>query len=257
MRQRMRLGYALFWLLAVVQIWVAHAIGFFIHEYAHSFTAWLVHYKANPLAINYGRPNLNNIVWQADIDENVDYAPIFADGNGPSASLIAVAGVLIGNGISYIASRLLYAKARKRGMHAWAMFFFWICVMSVGNFLCYVPIRTFATHADMATTAKGLNISPWLIAFGLGIPFAVALWHFFAKILPDARAFLFPESLLSQRVFVLLTTFLVFVFFGSAGVRGYGTQSHWLSVISEGILFPVVTVVCWPRRGQLARATET
>jgi len=257
MHQRMRLGYARFWSLAVIQIWLAHAIGFFIHEYAHSFTAWLVHYKANPLAINYGHLSLNNVIWQADIDENVDYAPIFANGRGSLASLIAVAGVLIGNGISYIVSRLLYAKARQRKMRAWAMFFFWVCVMSVGNFLCYVPIRTFATHADMATTAKGLNISPWLIALGLGIPFAFALWHFFAKILPDARAFLFPESFPSQGVLVLLTTFLVFVFFGSAGIHGYGSPSHWLSVISEFILFPVVTILCWPRRSQDVRATET
>jgi hypothetical protein len=121
-------------------------------------------------------------------------------------------------------------------MHAWAMFFFWICVMSVGNFLCYVPIRTFTTNADMATTARGLNISPGLIALGLGIPFAFALWHFFARILPDARAFLFPDSLLGQWVFVLLTIYLVFVFFGSSGIHGYGSPSHWLSVVSKYIL---------------------
>jgi hypothetical protein len=127
------------------------------------------------------------------------------------------------------------------------MFFFWICVMSVGNFLCYVPVRTFATHADMATTAKGLNVSPWAIALVLGIPFAFALWHFLAKILPDAEAFLFPESLLSQRVLVLLTTFLLFVFFGNAGIHGYGSISHGLSVVSAFIFFPVVTIISWPR----------
>jgi hypothetical protein len=177
--------------------------------------------------------------------------------NSPLASLIPVAGVLIGNGISYIASRLLYAKTRQRKMHAWAMFFFWIWVMSVGNFLCYVPIRTFTTNADMTTTARGLNISPWLIALGLGIPFAFALWHFLARILPDARAFLFPDSLLSQWVFVLLTTYLGFVFFGSSGIHGYGSPSHWLSVVSKYILFPAVTILCWPRRRQDIMATET
>ncbi len=36
------------WLLAILQLWFAHAIGFMIHEYAHSFTAWLLHTKANP-----------------------------------------------------------------------------------------------------------------------------------------------------------------------------------------------------------------
>jgi len=88
-----------------------------------------------------------------------------------------------------------------------------------------------------------------LIALGLGVPFAVALWHFFAKILPDAEAFLLPEALLSQRVFVLLTTCLVFVFFGGSGLHGYGSPSHWLSAISVYILFPVVTIICWPRSG--------
>jgi hypothetical protein len=246
----MRPRIAFFWLLAVFQLWLAHAVCFLMHEYAHSFTAWFLHYKANPLALNYGRLNLENILFQADIDENVDYDPIFAAGRGPVASLIAVAGVLIGNGISYVVGRLFYTRAKEKKSRAWAMFFFWICLMSVGNFLAYVPIRTFTTHADMATTAQGLHGSPWLIALLLGVPFAVALWHFFARILPDAEAFLFPETLLSQRILVVLTAFLVFVFFGSSGIRNYGSSSHWLSVISEFLLFPVVTISCWHRHGE-------
>jgi len=252
----MRLRPALFWPLVLIQLWFAHAIGYLAHEYAHSFTAWIVHYKANPLALNYGHLSLKNILLQADIDENVDYDPIFASGRGWLASLIAVSGVLIGNGISYIVSRLLYAKAKQKKMYGWSMFFFWVCVMSVGNFLCYVPIRTFATHADMATTAKGLGASPWLIAIVLGIPFAIALWHFFAKILPDAEAFLLPGALVSQRVFVLLTTYLVFGFFGSVGIHGYGGVAHWLSVISMYILFPVVSILCWPRSGAEGRSVS-
>jgi hypothetical protein len=238
---------AAFWPLVVIQLWLAHAVGFFIHEYAHSFTAWLFHYKANPLAINYEHLNLGNVLVQADIDENVDYGPIFADGRGPLASLIALAGVLIGNEVSYLASRLLYAKAKQKEIHAWSMFFYWICVMIVGNFLCYVPIRTFTTHGDMATAARDLGVSSWLIAIVLGVPFAVALWHLFAKILPDAEAFLLPSSLSSERVFVLITMFFIFDYFGNAGLHGYGTVSHWLSITSTFILFPVVSVACWPR----------
>ncbi len=246
----MRPRLASFWFLAFLQLWLAHAICYLMHEYAHSFTAWLLHYKANPLALDYGHLNLDNLLFQADIDENVDYAPIFAAGRGPLASLIAVAGVLIGNGISYIAGLLFYMRARQKKRQAWAMFFFWICLMSVGNFLSYVPVRTFATHADMATTAQGLNVSAWWIALVLGVPFAVAIWHFLARILPDAETLLFPASLLSQRALVVLSAFLVFVFFGSAGIRNYGSISHWLSVISELVLFPTVTLICWLRRGQ-------
>jgi hypothetical protein len=161
--------------------------------------------------------------------------------------LIAVAGVLIGNGISYIVSRLLYTKTKQQKRRAWAMFFFWLCLMSVGNFLSYVPIRTFTTHADMATTARGLNVSPWIIALVLGIPFAVAIWHFLARILPDAEAFLFPDEPALQSVLVLLTTYSVFVFFGGFGIRNYGSISHWLSAISEYVLFPIVTIFRWQR----------
>ncbi len=250
----MRPRTAFIWLLALLQLWLAHAIGYMIHEYAHSFTAWLLHYKANPLALDYGGLSLDNILFQSDVDENVDYSPIFAAGRGPLAALIAVAGVLIGNGISYIVSRLLYTKTRQKNMRAWVMFFFWLCLMSVGNFLSYVPIRTFTTHADMATAARGLNVSPWVFALVLGIPFAVAIWHFFARILPDAEAFLFADEPVLQGVLVLLTTYFVFVFFGGSGIRNYGSVSHWLSAISEYVLFPVVTIICWQRGRQHAIA---
>lgn len=32
--------------------------------------------------------------------------------------------------------------------------------MNVGNFLAYVPVRTFTTRYDMATVATELHISP-------------------------------------------------------------------------------------------------
>jgi hypothetical protein len=246
----MRLRPLLFWPLVLIQIWLAHAIGFLIHEYAHTFTAWLFLYKSNPLALDYGHLNLANILVQADIDENVSYGPIFADGRGPIASIIAVAGVLIGNGISYFAGRLFYMRTKQRNIYWWSMFFYWICVMSVGNFLCYVPIRTFTTHADMATVARGLGVSPWVIVIVLGVPFALALWHFLARILPDAEAFLFPGDLAGQRVFLLLTTFPVFAYYGNAGFIGYGSVSHWLSGVSAFVLFPVISAICWPRSGK-------
>ena len=37
-------------------MWAAHACVFFAHEYAHSFTAWLLGWKSNPLALHYPRP---------------------------------------------------------------------------------------------------------------------------------------------------------------------------------------------------------
>ncbi|WP_263377567.1 hypothetical protein [Granulicella paludicola] len=248
-------------MLAILQHWLAHALGYMVHEYAHSFTAWLLHFKANPLALDYGHITLDNILFQEDIDENVDYGPIFAAGHGYLAALIAVAGVLIGNGLSYLLSRLLYARAQMKESRVWAMFFFWICVMSVGNFLSYVPVHTFATHADLATTVQGFGVSAWMIAVVLGVPFAIAIWHFLTRMLPDAKVFLFQQEPVSQGVLILLTTDLIFVFFGGSGIRNYGSASHWLSAFSKYVLSPVITVFSlqqsahrWPIRERLYRS---
>ena len=254
-----RLGYtscmtqqkgAKFWLSFVLLLWLAHALGYLVHEYAHTFTAWALGYKTNPLALDYGRLNLRNLLILSDIDENVDYRSLFGAGRGRLASLIAVSGVLLGSGIFYIVSRVLYSFAKLRNRPILGLFAFLLCLMNVGNFLDYVPVRTFTTHADMANVERGLRISPWFIITVLGFPFAVAIGHFFMKLLPDARGFLFPYGAIPQRVLAVVSSFTVFAFFGSAGMRGYGQTSHWLSVLSMCLLFPVVLILCWPRKAK-------
>ena len=185
-------------------------------------------------ATDIGRPisdirlhlSVDNLVFLSDIDENVDYGPIFTAGKGYLASLIAVAGVLFGNGLCYLASRKLYSFAKGSERRTLALFCFLLCLMNVGNFISYVPVRTFTTHADMFTAERGLSISPWWIAVLLGVPFAIATWHFFARVLPDARRYLFPDQWISQIVLTVLSCFAIFDFFGAAGLHGYGTASH-------------------------------
>lgn len=235
-------------LIFLFLLWLAHALGYLVHEYAHSFTAWTLEYKANPLALNYGHLSWSNVLTLGDIDENVDYDPIFASGHGPLASLIAVAGVLLGNGLFYLLSRRLYVTAKEHGRRTLAVFLFLFCMMNVGNFIAYVPVRTFTTHADMFTVQRGLNISPWWIALVLGIPFCVAVWHFFAQLLPQAMLFFSPGATRSQIFLLVLSAFMIFVFFGGAGLQRYGQVSHWISVLSVYVLFPLSIVLCWPRR---------
>ena len=243
----------IFWLSFVVLLWLAHALGYLVHEYAHSFTAWALGYKTNPLALDYGRLNIRNLLILSDIDENVDYGSLFAAGKGYLASSIALAGVLLGSGTFYLVSRVLYSFAKRGNRQILGLFAFLFCLMNVGNFLDYVPIRTFTTHADMANVERGLHISPWWIVTVLGLPFAVAVWHFFMKLLPDARSFLCPYKKAPQIVLVAVSSFTVFAFFGSAGIQGYGQTSHWLSVLSLCVLFPVVLILCWPRKIELGR----
>ncbi|NYF78315.1 hypothetical protein [Granulicella arctica] len=244
-----RVGFAL---VFIVQLWLAHALGYLVHEYAHSFVAWGSGYKANPLALDYGHLSWDNVIYLDDIDENVDYDPIFAAGRGWLAALIAVAGVLFGNGLFYLLSRRLYATAKEHGRHMLALFMFLFCMMNAGNFISYVPARTFTTHADMFTVERGLNISPWWVALVLGIPFCAAVWHFFARLLPGAMRFFFPHAKLGQIFLVFLSAYTVFKFFGSAGLHRYGDISHWISALSVYVLFPLAIILCWPRRSSEA-----
>ena len=240
---------ALFWLLFVGFWWFTHALGYLIHEYAHSFTAWALGCKANPLALNYGHLTPQNVAFLLDIDENVDYGSIFAAGKSHLASVVAVAGVLLGNGVSYFVAKGLYSLAKQRNRQVLGLFAFLFCLMNVGNFLCYVPVRTFTTHGDMATLEKGLQASPWWVATVLGIPFAIAIWHFFSSLLPDACGFLLPCNRIHRLALLALSSFTVFVFpFGAAGLRGYGEASHWISTLSSCVLFPVVVILCWRRK---------
>ena len=232
----------------VFQLWLAHALAYLVHEYAHSFVAWGLGCKANPLALNYGGLNWNNVIYLDDVDENVDYAPIFAAGHGTTAALIAVSGVLFGNGLFYLLSRRLYSALKAQGARMAAFFMFLLCMMNVGNFISYVPNRTFTSHADMATVQRGLNISPWWIAIGMGIPFCIAVWHFFAKLLPDAMRFFFPESKMGQVFLLVLSAYVICKFFGGTGIHRYGNISHWMATIWVYVLLPLTVLLCWPRR---------
>jgi hypothetical protein len=91
---------------------------------------------------------------QSDIDEKADYDPIFAAGRGLVAALIAVAGVLFGNGILYLISQYGYQTAKSAGRSPLALFFFLLCIINVGNLFSYIPARTFATHAEKSRRFK-------------------------------------------------------------------------------------------------------
>jgi len=233
-----------FVLLALVLMWVAHAIAFFAHEYAHSFTAWVLGWKTNPLALNYGHWSTGNVLAQQDIDGNVDYDPIFAAGQGVAAAVIAAAGMVIGNGlITYPISRWGFAGARRSVSRVRGLFFYWLCVASVGNFIDYVPTRTFASHGDMHMIVKGLHCSPWWIVVIFGIPFAAILLHFYLRYQPTVLYWLFPASKARRVILVVLSALALFGFYGAAGWSDYGGIVHAISMASVCLVLPLAIII--------------
>jgi hypothetical protein len=58
--------------LTPTYIWLAQLTAY-LHEFGHSFTAWALGLKNNPLDIIYGGWSWQKLIFLANIDENVNY----------------------------------------------------------------------------------------------------------------------------------------------------------------------------------------
>lgn len=231
--------------LIIAQLWAAHAVAFFAHEYAHALVAWALGWKRSPLDLDYAQPTIGVLLIQLGINQNVDEAPILAAGRGLDVALIGVAGSLLGNGLlTYPLSRLGYHRARKSGRRGWAMFAFWVSAASVGNLIDYVPIRTFTGGlGDVGSLERGLGWSPWLALIVLGLPTLAVTLGFFLKVVPATVTWLFPSSPAARYGVAILAAFCVFGFYGAAGLLEGGPTSFNLSLASIFLVMPLMMAV--------------
>lgn len=231
----------------LICLWLAHYAAVLPHEYAHSFMAYALGYKSDPLVIHFGGLGILNLISLINIDEHVDYAAMFARGDGLAAALVGFAGPGLANGSLYLLSLFLLRRPVVRGSALLFMLVFWFNFANVGNFYDYVPIRTFATRGDIAHITQGLGVSAWVALVVLGIPTAIAMWFFFTRTLPRALGRIAPDSSSRQRFVVKLSIILMFGYFGLAGFVGYGEPSRTLSLASV-CLIPVMLILCQPTR---------
>jgi hypothetical protein len=90
-RLAMHAGFVVSCLICIL---LAHYAAVLPHEYAHSFMAFALGYKSDPLVIHFGGTSVGNLTSLINIDEQVDYAPMFARGDGPAAALVVSAVAL-------------------------------------------------------------------------------------------------------------------------------------------------------------------
>lgn len=206
-----------FALLTMFLVLFTHAIAYLLHEYSHSFLAWILGFKANPFALNYGSPTLHNIILLGDIDENVNYKQIIDSGNSIWGGVIALAGAGVGNGLLYFLCYWLTKWNRIRSSRGAIMFLFWLSLMGAANLLSYAPLRVISDHGDMAIAAGCFGISTWLL-----LPFVTAgtfylMYHFFFKMFPQNYRQVAAGSILNLVFMITMTSYWYFGFFGSDG----------------------------------------
>lgn len=98
----------------LVSVVLAHHAAVIPHEFAHSFMAYALGYKSDPLVIHFGGTSVGNLISLINIDEQVDYAPMFARGDGPAAALVGIAGPGLANGTMYLLSLFLLRRPSVR-----------------------------------------------------------------------------------------------------------------------------------------------
>ena len=220
-----------FAILTMFLVLFTHAIAYLSHEYSHSFLAWILGFKENPLALDYGSPTWRNIILLGDIDENVNYKQIIDSGNGVWGGIIALAGAGIGNGLLYFLCYLLTKMERIRSSRGAIMFLFWLSLMGAANLLSYAPLRVITDHGDMAIAARCFGISTWVL-----LPFVTAgtlylIYHFFFKMFPQNYLKVVAGSSLSLVFTIAMTSYWYFGFFGSDGTT-------FIPIISKYFFIP-------------------
>jgi hypothetical protein len=217
----------------------------FIHEYAHSFTAWALGFKDNPFNIIYGGWSWQNIFFLANIDENVNYAVIDQLGYQHFISLIAFAGPGIGTLLVYLIS--LYLLRKKFNSYLYYLIF-WINLAQIRELWAYVPLRALSTSADIANINHSLSISPYWI-FMLVTPLvALGVWNFFVNTLKNSYTKLDLYDSSSQATLLILT---VIFFFGFTSLQILTANYNFITrnlTWSSLILIPLILFFCWPKK---------
>jgi hypothetical protein len=251
-RLPMQAGFVVACLICIL---LAHYAAVLPHEYAHSFMAFALGYKSDPLVIRFGGKSLTNLLLLINIDEQVDYAAMFTRGDGRAAALTGFAGPGLANGTLYLLSLFLLRRPSVRRNVFLFMLVFWFNLMNVGNFYDYVPIRTFVSQGDIGHITQGLGISPWAALVVLGIPTSIALWFLFTRTLPDVLGGIAPDSPFRRGFVVNASVVIIFGFFGLAGLVGYGEPSRTLSLLSA-CLIPIMLFLCSPSRRWMRSRVE-
>jgi len=125
------------------------------------------------------------------------------------------------------------------------MFFYWTTVVSIGNFVDYVPVRTFTTDGDMGSVQRGFGWSPWMVLLVLGLPTLILLVYFTLRIEPATLSWLFPNDRPKQVLMVLVTAGVLFGFYGAGGLLEGGPISARISQVSVYVLLPAFAFASW------------
>lgn len=236
-------------LLTPIFILIAHYLAVFIHEFAHTFSAWLLGYKNNPFDLNYGGASLGNLLLLSNIDQKVNNSLIYASGHPGHVALIASAGPGIIIFLFFLSFWLIQNKTIKKYPYL-LYFLLFFNLWCLGGTYAYFPVRIFTLHGvmvDVLDIEQALNISPWLIYFFTGYLVIYMMWLFFSKTLISIYANVDISSTTGRAGLMIICVLILFGYCGLAGFINHGEISHFISATSI-LAIPGIIFLQWPTR---------
>jgi len=244
--------------LTPVYIWIAE-LAAFIHEYAHSITAWILGVKDYPFDIIYGGWSWLNLIFLANINENVNYALIDQSGHRHLICFIAAAGPIATLVVYFITLYLL----RKRFSRYLYYLVFWINLGQIRELWAYIPLRSLSTHAEIANMNYMSDVINFNYSLGISDGWIVILlaplvvwgiWNFFANTLKNAYEKLGLFSISSRAILLVLT---VIFFFGLTSLQILSANYNLITralTWSSLIAMPFILFFCWPKKYDIMTA---
>lgn len=236
------------WLLASTPVVLlpTHYAAVLPHEFGHSFVAWFLGLKPNPLIIDWGGSSLLNILLLIDIDEHVDYTAALAAGKDWQVALVAFAGPGLANGGLYLLSRWFIKSAYVASRPFIAYVVFWFLYINLANLYDYVPTRVFASDGDVHHFLLGTGISPWVVYVLAGYLVLWAVVDFYRIVLPytlGVCGFVAPAA---RAVVLIVATVLLFGYFDIPALEEADARSQLIARTSL-LAIPVVIAMMWRR----------
>lgn len=235
-------------LITPLFILLSHYPAVLLHEFSHSFMAWMLGFKANPFALHYGGTGFWNLLLLIHIDQNVNNQMIYSLGHPHLVALIAFAGPCM-NIILFFVSFYLLKTQKIQQRPYWFYFLLFFNLMNLGNIYDYVPIRTFAINGNMVDVVdieQGMHWSPWWI-YGIGrYLLAFLVWQFFTQTLTAAYLHLRIESTAGRAALMVTCVLIFFGYFALPGFFNHGPVSTFLSATSL-LAIPGVIFMLWPK----------
>lgn len=239
----------LFLSITLITFVVVHFFVLYMHEFSHSFAAYFLGAKENPLDIVWGRG-----IFGVHCDENVDYQTLFAAGKGTKAAAIAFAGPFSNILLFFVTAGLLLLKAvraRKWIYHT----IFWVSGITFIMIFEYVFTRSFMTGDDFGNIEHGLGLSPYAVFIPGMILGLIGLWYILTVLLPGHYHIVAPGDISKQYITIMVISFAFFLLYIGVHILAYpSVPEWWTGCVGIAALF-ILPLLASPRRKWVRKKT--